>query len=151
MTSEEYHRLALEALKGMPANPDGTRGYFLTGTMPEFWQWVEFFEVNRMPFRASYCRGKAEAGTYFVALSPMDFDAGFQPRAKRRAPLEKLSDYDRARIVERVVGASRPPRPVRGRYAREDARVEQRPLPDVRPMTEAEAASLAKMLGATAE
>lgn len=131
----------------LPFNPDGSKGVFLVGTSPHFWDWVEFFEVNGMPFRAALCRKQSEAGMHFVAQSPCDFDAGFVPRGQFRPKDNFIAPERRAALVAKVK-ASMPqvPNGARARYAQEDVRTERRPMPDARDLTEAEADSMRRLL-----
>lgn len=147
MKAEEFERVGLEALRAMPKNPDGTKGYFLTSATPEFWEWVDFFERNRMPFRARYLRGQHEAGAYLPALSPCDVDAGFMPRLKPSARAPEVSAEDRRRLAETVKRSFAGIPRARGRFEGEDARAQEAPrLPEARELTDAERASMAKLM-----
>lgn len=150
MTAQQFGEASLTILRALPKNPDGTVGAYLTGANPDFWDWVEFFEAANMPFRAGYYRAQAEKGAYFVAPSPCHVDAAFVPRGRARPrPVNDLSADERDRLAERVKASWQAvPKGRRGRYAQEDARVEQHPLPEARELTESEVESLCWLIGA---
>ena len=152
MTPDEYARKSVEAVRALSPNPDGTRGFFLTPQQGEFWDWVDFFERNRMGFRASYYRKQGEGqGAYFPALSPMDLDAGYVPRLQARAkPAPRvISPEDRARLADQLRASVQTPARGGPRYRGEDPRngATRAPVVEPRPLTPAEAASMRKLMG----
>lgn len=137
----------MEIFGVLPTNPDGTKGVFLTGTSADFWEWIEFFQVCGMPFRAGYYRQQAEKGAYFIAQSPCHVDASFQPRGNARPRGNFLSPERREELAARVKASFPPiPRGARGRVAKDDARQQAPKPPEPRALTEDEADSMRRVM-----
>lgn len=162
ITEANYAEEALLAMKSRPPNIDGTIGFTVHPAMPEWRAWQAYFYGKHMDVRASFMRTRREQGYMVPCRNPGDFDGDiaqvrrtYAQRVKRGEVPEEVAEKTSSQmtpaerevvLAKAKVGVTFKPK-LAGRYAQEDVRVEDRPMPTTRDLTEAERASMARMLG----
>lgn len=128
----------------------GGEGHVLTEFDMSARLWLAYYRALDMP--TAFMEERLRAGRPYTVpcQRPADFDpetritAALMPKRERLA--SEMSLEERQALVEGVVKAARPDQGPRGRYAQEDARVEERPLPQPRDLTAGEADSMRRLI-----
>ena len=129
----------------------GGEGHTLTGFDMSARLWIAYYRALGMSTAVMEERLRAGRPYTVPCQRPADFDpdtritAAHMPRPERMAA--DMTPAERDALVTKAVKASAMPGKPGGRYAQEDARLEQRPLPQARDLTEAEADSMRRLLG----
>lgn len=158
MDSATYSRIengkvvgeAILYMKSRPPNPDGTIGFIVRRDMREWLAWEAYFETNGMTQQLAFMR-TCKDGYMVPAQLPMQFDPSwrYQPKPQKQGERQsrEMTAEERDEVIRRVTTRVHFKPAKAGRYAQEDARVEARPMPVARDLTEAERASMARLLG----
>lgn len=166
-----YAEEALLTMKSRPPNEDGTIGVTITPDMPEWAAWHAYFLGKRMDVRASFMQTR-KAGYMVPCRNPGDFDPeaasvrqeysfrmhrGEIPRPDTSRRAQEIPYEERCRMADelaaigkRIAAKNREAFSPR-KSVKTDAR-DYVPIPppvEPRPLTEAEAASMKRLLGIT--
>jgi hypothetical protein len=142
---------AILYMRSRPPNPDGTIGFMVRPEMREWQAWEAYFETNGMHRRLSLMRQQGKSGFMVPAQVPTMFDPSwrYQP-TQRDTPrtASEMSVAEREAIVARVISSATFRPKVHGRYAQEDARIDQPSPPVARELTDVERESMARLMRA---
>lgn len=173
ITEANYGDEALLAMKSRPPNADGTIGCTIFPDMPEWNAWQAYFLGKHMDRRASFMRSRGRSGYVVPCRNPGDFDFDVaearkeyalrvhrgdipKPDTSRKAheiPYDERCEMaDRLKALFERVARNMDMGRAMGRTAR-DYRDAPPPPKEVvpRPMTDAEVASMKRLLGVKPE
>lgn len=169
ITEANYADEALLTMKSRPPNEDGTIGVTIRPDMPEWNVWQSYFLGKRMDGRASFMRTRGKSGYMVPCRNPADFDPdiaevrqeysfrmhrGEIPQPDRSRNWNEIPEHERAQMAETLkelgkrIAAKNKEAFSKPKYATSDARdyIPQKVV-EPRPLTEAEAASMKRLLG----
>ena len=151
MTEDEYSRIekgqvagmAIEFIRAMPRNPDGTVGHVCQKGTWEWDAWMAYFEHTGKHRQAAFMRVSWANGYMVPCPDPGMFDVVFQPEWVKQTKAEKvLSPQQRSELADMITHAF--PKAQTKRQVT-DNRHQKPQEPEVRPLTEAEIESMKRV------
>lgn len=161
ITIANYIEEGLLKMKSVPPNPDGTIGVMLMPDMPEWKTWLAYFYGKRMDKKAAFMRSRREKGYMVPCRNPADFDSdigkareeyayrlhmGEIPDDAKPGRMSWEMSSDEIEELTHLVRTSVKTPPKAHKYTAPDMREQHKPL-EARPLTDAEAESMKRLLG----
>lgn len=161
ITNANYLEEGLLRMKSVPPNPDGTIGFTVTPGMPQWKPWLAYFYGKRMDVRASFMRSRADKGYMVPCKDPAEFDPeigrvreeyafrlhrGEIPDDAKPGRMSWQMNSDEIDELTHMVRTSVKTPPKAHKYTAPDMREQHKPL-EARPLTDAEAESMKRLLG----